>query len=85
MLIRPAWKQLCFKESVEADAVLFVCVVKQGKLSFCCLVCCLVSEVSGVRLSVFVAILVILERIPVILGFTITKQRLSALHKDTTL
>ena len=39
---------------MEADAVLFGLVVKQGKLSFCCLVCHLVSEISGICLSVFV-------------------------------
>ena len=73
---------------MEADAVLFVQVVKQEKLSFCCLVCRLVSEISGVCLSVFVTILVILERIPVILGFTITKQRIKRLaqgHNTMTL
>ena len=81
---------------MEADAVLFVLVVEQGKLSFCFLVSYLVSKISGVCLSVsanalvyvhlfclFVLILypqstvlVILERIPVFLGFTFTKQRI---------
>ena len=41
------------RESVEADAVLFVLVVKQEKISFCCLVCCLGSKFSGLCLSVF--------------------------------
>ena len=39
---------------MEADAVLFVPVVKQGKLSFCCLVCGIVSENSSIFLLVFV-------------------------------
>ena len=43
------------RESLEADAVLFVLVVKKGKLSFCCLVCRLVIKISCtcVCLSVF--------------------------------
>ena len=41
---------------MEADSVLFVHVVKQGNLSFCCLVCRIVSEISSVCLSVFVTV-----------------------------
>ena len=37
-----------------ADAVLFVLVAKQRKISFVCLVCHLVSEISGLCLPVFV-------------------------------
>ena len=41
--------------SVDADVVIFVLVAKQIKLSFCCPVCQLVSEVSGLCVSVVVA------------------------------
>ena len=39
---------------MEADAVLFVPVVKQRKLSFCCVVYGIVSENASICLSVFV-------------------------------